>query len=113
LAVLGISATKGSTTKRETIEKATGWMLIVIAAFLIINGLPQGQEWYENTFVHQGWNNLIEITPIPAEFEMPEHQHEEGIQIPEEVILGILSILITIPIMCYLINKRRSTKVTS
>lgn len=113
LAVLGISATKGLTTKREAIEKATGWMLIAIAAFLIINGLPQGHEWYENTFVHQGWNKLIEMTPIPAEFEMPEHQHEEGIQIPEGVIPGILSMLIAIPIIRYLINKRRSTKVIS
>ncbi len=78
LAVLGINATKNLTLKRESIERASGWMLIVIGAFLIINGLPEGHEWYEETFIHQGWNNLIEMTPIPSEFEMDEHDHEHG-----------------------------------
>lgn len=77
LAVIGINATKGLTVKRESIEKASGWMLIVIGAFLIINGLPEGHEWYEETFVHQGWNQFIEMTPIPAEFEMDTHTHEQ------------------------------------
>jgi len=111
LAVLGISATKGLTTKRESIEKATGWMLIVIAAFLIINGIPEGHEWYEHTFVHQGWNQLIELTPIPAEFEMPDHEHEEEEQIPEESFPIILVTLIIIPVIWYYVNKRRGTKV--
>jgi len=113
LAVLGISATKGLTTKRESIERATGWMLIIIAAFLIINGLPQGHEWYENTFVHQGWNQIVELTPIPSEFEMPEHEHEEIRIIPEGGIPVILAMLILIPIIWYLINMRRNVKVTS
>jgi len=77
LAIIGINATKTLTQKRVSMEKATGWMLIVIAAFLIINGLPEGHEWYEETFVHEGWNRLIEITPIPAEFEMDAHGHEQ------------------------------------
>ena len=76
LAILGINATKSLTVKRESIERASGWMLIIIGAFLIINGLPEGHEWYEETFIHQGWNNLIEMTPIPEEFEMEEHGHE-------------------------------------
>jgi len=111
LAVLGISATKGLTAKRESIERATGWMLIVIAAFLIINGLPEGHEWYEHTFVHQGWNQLVELTPVPAEFEMPEHEHEEEKIIPEEIIPITLVTLIVIPIIWYLINKRRNAQV--
>jgi len=75
LAVIGINATKSLTVKRESIERASGWMLIIIGAFLIINGLPEGHEWYEETFIHQGWNQLIELTPIPTEFEMEEHDH--------------------------------------
>ncbi len=75
LAVIGINATKSLTVKRESIERASGWMLIIIGAFLIINGLPEGHEWYEETFIHQGWNQLIEMTPIPSEFEMEEHDH--------------------------------------
>jgi cytochrome c-type biogenesis protein len=106
MAVLGISATKGLTTKRESIERATGWMLIVIAAFLIINGLPEGHEWYEHTFVHQGWDQLVELTPVPAEFEMPEHEHEEEKIIPEELIPITLATLIVLPIIWYLIKRR-------
>lgn len=78
LAVIGINATKSLTLKRESIERTSGWMLIVIGSFLIINGLPEGHEWYEETFVHQGWNKLIEMTPIPSEFEMEQHDHEHG-----------------------------------
>jgi len=88
-------------------------MLIVIASFLIINGLPEGHEWYENTFVHQGWNQIVELTPIPSEFEMPEHEHEEEKQIPEEMIPIIFATLIAIPIIWHLINKKRIAKVTS
>jgi len=75
LAVIGINATKSLTVKRDSIERASGWMLIIIGAFLIINGLPEGHGWYEETFIHQGWNQLIELTPIPTEFEMEEHDH--------------------------------------
>ncbi len=65
LAIIGINATKSIATNRVTIEKITGWMLVVIGAFLIINGLPGGHEWYEGTIIHIGWNNLVSITPIP------------------------------------------------
>ena len=70
LAILGINATKGIATNRIKIEKITGWMLIMIGAFLIINGLPGGHEWYEETFIHKAWNELVALTPLPAEFEM-------------------------------------------
>jgi cytochrome c-type biogenesis protein len=110
LAILGVSVTKGLTTKRETIEKGTGWMLIVIGAFLIINGLPEGHQWYEGTFVHQGWNQVVEKTPIPAEFELEEHEHEEE-QLPKEYIPTILVVLVIAPIIWYYINKRRKMEV--
>jgi len=110
LAIIGINATKSLTVKRESIERASGWMLIVIGAFLIINGLPEGHQWYEETFIHQGWNQLIELTPIPAEFWMPEHEHEEKKQIPQELIPIIFVTLITIPIIWHLINKRRNVE---
>jgi len=113
LAVIGINATKSLTVRRESIERASGWMLVIIGAFLIINGLPEGHQWYEETFIHQGWNQLIEITPIPAEFGMPEHEHEEEKQIPQELIPIIFATLIAIPIIWYLINKRRNVEMIS
>ncbi len=107
LAILGISATKSLTAKRESIEKATGIMLIVIGAFLIINGLPEGHEWYEETFVHKGWNELVELTPIPAEFGMDEHEHEQEDEISKDYIPILLVSLIAVPIIWYSIRRKR------
>ena len=70
LAIIGVNYTRGITVNRENIEKLTGWLLIVIGAFLIINGIPGGHEWYENTIIHTGWNNLVSTTLIPPEFHV-------------------------------------------
>jgi cytochrome c-type biogenesis protein len=107
LAILGINATGSLTAKRDTIENLTGFMLIVIGAFLIINGLPEGHEWYEETFVHKGWNEIIERTPIPAEFEMDEHEHEHEDEISKDYLPVLLTSLVVIPIIWYTINKKR------
>ncbi|MFB5631952.1 MAG: cytochrome c biogenesis CcdA family protein [Nitrosopumilus sp.] len=114
LAIVGINATKGLTTNQIKIEKATGWMLVVIGSFLIINGLPEGHEWYEETFIHQGWNKLVELTPIPAEFEMDEHEHDhdhEDRNISKEITPLIIVSLIGFAIIWYLINMRKKDEV--
>ena len=112
LAVLGINATKSLTVKRESIERASGWMLIVIGAFLIINGLPEGHEWYEETFIHQGWNMLIEMTPIPAEFEMDEHDHgHDDVENFKSFYTVLLAALILSPI--FVLSVRRLRKVSA
>jgi cytochrome c-type biogenesis protein len=111
LAVLGINATKSLTVKRESIERASGWMLIIIGAFLIINGLPEGHEWYEETFIHQGWNMLIEMTPIPAEFEMDEHDHgHDDVKNFKSFYTVLLAALILSPI--FVLSVRRLKKVS-
>ncbi len=111
LAVLGINATKSLTVKRESIERASGWMLIIIGAFLIINGLPEGHEWYEETFIHQGWNMLIEITPIPAEFEMEEHDHgHDDVEDFKNFYTVLLAVLITSPIFVLSVRRLRKVK---
>ncbi|MCH7968815.1 MAG: sulfite exporter TauE/SafE family protein [Thaumarchaeota archaeon] len=107
LAILGINATKVLTQKRVSMEKVTGWMLIVIGAFLIINGIPEGHEWYEETFIHKGWNELIQLTPIPAEFMMDEHEHEHEEQVYKDYIPIILGSLIIVPIIWYFVKKKK------
>lgn len=111
LAILGINATKSLTVKRASIERASGWMLIVIGSFLIINGLPECHEWYEETFVHQGWNRLIEMTRIPSEFEMDSHEHEHShfahSLFIKNLYVVLLAGLITIPIFVYSVRKIR------
>ena len=112
LAILGVNATKSLTGKRETIEKLTGWMLVVIGAFLIIQGIPGGHEWYEETFVHLTWNNLVSMTPIPAEFHMNPHGHDEY---PFEITrlqAGIIfGVLIIAPIIWHIIKKKSNKEI--
>lgn len=109
LAIMGINATKNLTSKRVSIEKTTGWMLVVIGSFLIINGLPSGHEWYESTFVHIMWNNLVSITNIPAEFHVGQHSHENiyGFKIPNYYIPFVLICLIATPIILHIRIKKK------
>jgi len=108
LAIIGINATKSLTVKRESIERASGWMLIIIGAFLIINGLPEGHEWYEETFIHQGWNQLIELTPIPVEFEMEEHDHGDAdVENFKSFYTVLLVVLVTSPLFIRSVRRIR------
>ncbi|MBI5377842.1 MAG: cytochrome C biogenesis protein [Thaumarchaeota archaeon] len=109
LAIIGINATKNLTSKRVSIEKATGWMLVVIGSFLIINGLPGGHQWYEATVVHIVWNNLVSITNITPEFHIGQHTHANmyGYEISKDYVPFILFSLIAIPIIWYAITKKR------
>lgn len=109
LAIIGVNATKGITSSRITIEKLTGWMLIVIGAFLIINGIPGGHEWYENTFVHIAWNNLVSMTSLPPEFHVSQHTHHYNVQMPQEYAPVLFGGLIIFPIIWYFTHKKTIT----
>jgi len=107
LAIIGINATKSIATNRIKIEKITGWILIVIGAFLIINGLPGGHEWYMSTIIHIGWNNLVSVTPIPPEFHVGQHIHEDlGFEISSTYIPLILLGLVFTPIIWYIARNK-------
>ncbi|NQV39995.1 MAG: sulfite exporter TauE/SafE family protein [Nitrosopumilus sp.] len=111
LAVIGINATKSLTVKRESIERASGWMLIIIGAFLIINGLPEGHEWYEETFIHKGWNDLVEMTPIPSEFEMDEHEHgHNDVEDFKNFYTVLLAVLIASPLFVLSVRRLKEVK---
>jgi len=108
LAIIGVNATKGITSKKITIEKLTGWMLIVIGSFLIINGIPGGHEWYETTFVHIAWNNLAS-TILPPEFHIDEHTHHHDVQLPQEYAPILFAALLAFPIIWYFTRKKVTT----
>jgi cytochrome c-type biogenesis protein len=109
LAVLGINATKGLTTNRIKVEKITGWMLVMIGAFLIINGLPGGHDWYESTIVHIGWNNLVSMVGLPVEFHIGQHIHQNpyNFVIPNEIVPVIFLGLLVFPVIWYFINQKK------
>ena len=107
LAMIGVNATKGITSSRVNIEKITGWMLIIIGAFLIIQGIPGGHEWYESTFIHLVWNNLVSTTLIPPEFHVGEHGHDYDALIPQELVPILFLGLIIFPIIWYFTRKRK------
>lgn len=109
LAIMGINATKSITTNRIKIENITGWMLIGLGTFLIINGLPGGHQWYENTLVHIGWNNIVSMTGISVEFHIGQHIHENvyGFSIPQHIIPVFMIALIAFPIIWYIIRKKK------
>ena len=107
LAIIGVNYTRGITVNRENIEKLTGWLLIVIGAFLIINGIPGGHEWYENTIIHTGWNNLVSTTLILPEFHVGSHEHESQNKIPSELVPVLFMLLILFPIVWYFTKKKR------
>jgi len=109
LAMIGVNATKGITSSRVNIEKITGWMLIIIGAFLIIQGIPGGHEWYESTFIHLAWNNLVSSTLIPPEFHVGEHGHDYDAKIPQEVVPILFVGLIAFPIIWYFTRKKKIT----
>lgn len=77
LGILGVNATGWILKKKVVVDKIMGWALVIIGAFILIQGLPGGHQWYEETFVHQGWNRIVEATGLPVELEMGEHEHTE------------------------------------
>lgn len=108
LAIVGINTTKGLVKNRLKIENITGWMLVFLGSFLIINGMPGGHQWYEETFVHILWNNLVSMSPIPPEYHVGMHHHDPSFfAIPKSVVPGILGGLLAVPILWKIyINKK-------
>jgi len=107
LAIIGVNYTRGITVNRENIEKLTGWLLIIIGAFLIINGIPGGHEWYESTIINIGWNNLVSTTLIPPEFHVGSHEHKSQNEIPSELVPVFFLALILFPVVWYFTKKNR------
>lgn len=59
LAIVGINATKWVASKKESIDKIMGWGLVLVGVFIFAMGLF-GMYWWENSFVHKGWNEAVE-----------------------------------------------------
>jgi cytochrome c-type biogenesis protein len=67
LAIVGFNPTRTLVSKRTQIEKVSGFVMIALGAFLIINGIPEGQQWFMTTFMHTVWNDFVEYTHLPKQ----------------------------------------------
>ncbi len=76
LGVLGYNALDFLKNNREKIESITGWILILFGAFVLNYGLF-GMSFWEESFIHQGWNDFVrDVFPSIAEEE--GHEVFEG-----------------------------------
>ncbi len=58
LGILGVNATNGILKKKVAVDRITGWALVVISSFIILNGVF-GHLWYEGSIFHEGLNMLF------------------------------------------------------
>ncbi|MBT5739921.1 cytochrome C biogenesis protein [Candidatus Woesearchaeota archaeon] len=109
LGILGINATSSIMKHITKVKKVIGWSLVVLGAVIFIIG--GAHEWYEESIVHGGWNEFVEFTGMPAEFEAEEHGHEgPGDFISHRLAPWLLLLLILIPIVWYYIKKKKISK---
>lgn len=119
LGMLGVNAVTAVAGKEKIIKKITGWTLVALGAFIIISGTSH--HWYEETFIHQGWNRLVNLTAGDKIAEIEEHddsiiqdEDEHSETEASDFIPGpfwpptLLLALIIIPII---INKNKSKEV--
>jgi len=61
------------------VKRWVGWAMVGLGAFILNYGIF-GMAWFENSFIHEGWNKFLEkIAPKIAESEALE----SALKIPE------------------------------
>jgi len=70
LAIIGFNPTRALVAKRVKIERASGFVMIALGAFLIINGTPEGQQWFMEIFLHTVWNDFVEAANLPEQLKI-------------------------------------------
>lgn len=130
LAMFGFNPLTGLASKRDKLERFSGVLLVIIGSFLIINGIPEGYQWYTQYISHGLWNGIVNVLHLPKELSlgmMPgetmqgmggmsgmsgmSSTTQENPAIPLESIPVIIAILIGAPLAWYSIHKRRKKEV--
>lgn len=80
LGILGVNAAGGLFKHKATVDKITGWALIVISAFIVLNGIF-GHLWYEGSVFHDGLNMAFSKLggQSIAEAEIPIEEFETAV----------------------------------
>lgn len=98
LAILGVSATQTLVKKRVAVEKATGFGLVAVGAFILLLGLF-GHTWWERSPLHIAWNELMPLLGIEPELTMGAH-------VIMPVPWTMLILLIAIPAIGYWVKEK-------
>ncbi len=119
LGILGVNAVGNFATKAASIKKTTGIALVVLGAFIFITGTSH--QWYEESVVHKGWNQVVELVAgdqvaekekhdeapgTPAEHTEPEHE-DSADYIPAPWSWITLLLLIAGPLVWYNLKKNK------
>lgn len=107
LGILGVNATGTLVKHRDPVEKIIGWGLVLLGIIIIMLGAAH--EWTEDTFLHGGWNKLIEAVGGIPELEVAEHTESVADFIPQEYSLPLLIILLLVPLLLYYLKKRKGS----
>lgn len=80
LGILGVNATGGLLKHKVIVDKITGWALIAISAFIVLNGIF-GHLWYEGSVFHDGLNMFFSKLggESIAEAEIPIEEFEKAV----------------------------------
>ncbi len=112
IAILGINATQVLTKKAESVRKGTAFVLIIVGALLfVITGLFRG--WFEESPIHESWNNIINTRTEGKIGEAEELNIEKSVileTVPQWLGPYVLVLMIVIPIVWYLYKKRKRKK---
>jgi cytochrome c-type biogenesis protein len=101
LGILGINATGGLTKRIETVRKFTGWALVVLGLFIVLNG-AFGHLWYEGGLFHEGLNLAFMAGggKMIGEADIPIEEVEEKVPLMEYGALFNL-IVSVVPVFWY------------
>ncbi|MCL4416996.1 MAG: sulfite exporter TauE/SafE family protein [Actinobacteria bacterium] len=113
LGILGVNAAGGLLKHKVTVDKITGWALIAISAFIVLNGIF-GHLWYEGSVFHEGLNMVFSKLggESIAEAAIPIEQFEQAVPYYN---LGAWFNLLLPPLILfwyYLAKKRAMSKKT-
>ncbi len=106
LGVLGYNALGFLKNNRDKIESITGWILILFGAFVLNYGLF-GMSFWEESFIHQGWNEVVRSL-VPSIAEEESHEVLEGAVSSDPFIPWIIiAIMFAIPLFIRFARRMR------
>ncbi len=81
LGLLGINAVGNVAKKTAMVTKWTGISLVLLGAFIFISGTSH--QWFEESFIHTGWNSVVEYVAGDNVVEMQGNKETSDVSAPK------------------------------